>query len=94
MAAFESTSEFCDFDDYFVLWLMINLYKLLLEAADEAIRQRHGLDDDEPADTKRRQQAIKDIESEGFAQQSFSSSRHEDQNKVSVFHYVFLRCSF
>lgn len=55
------------------------------EAADEAIRQRHGLDDDEPPDTKKRQQAITDIESEGFSQQRFSSSRHTtDSRKVGL----------
>ncbi|KAF6018610.1 hypothetical protein EB796_023099 [Bugula neritina] len=46
------------------------------KAADEAIRQRHGIDDEEPADTKKRQQAIADIESEGFSQQNFTSNRY------------------
>jgi len=51
------------------------------KAADEAIRQRHGIDDDEPADTKKRQQDIRDIENEGFSQQTFSSNRSTSTKK-------------
>ncbi|XP_067949695.1 serine/Arginine-related protein 53-like [Watersipora subatra] len=60
------------------------------KAADEAIRQRHGVFDDEPADTKKRQQALKSIESEGFTQQTFSSSRYtSDQSKKKDSEFVF-----
>ena len=60
---------------------------LLVEAADEAIRQRHGIDD-EPADTKKRQQAIRDIETEGFSQQTFSSNRTNSLSNKKVCTYT------
>lgn len=53
-------------------------------AADEAIRQRHGVEAEKPADTKKRQDAIVSIESDGFTQQKFKTGKANPDSSSKV----------